>query len=202
MRLIAFGDSHTYGGELPGGSGSGHAGNFGYTEPSPVAWPQLVANHLDCECVNIAQPGYSNKEILMRVLKFQFQPMDHVIILWTHVSRDIIFTHNGNDVKVSASRLNENPKVKYYYMAHGDHDMQVSAWLCMDHAASHLQLQNIKFGMATYDTWNAGSRVGKNHININKTFQDLGTDFLPDNAHFGVQSHVSLSKQMISDLGW
>lgn len=202
MRLIAFGDSHTYGEELPGGSGHGLAGKFGYDEPSPVAWPQLVANHLGCECINVAQPGYSNKEILTRVLKFQFQPMDRVVILWTHVSRDVIFEHNGNDVKVSANRLNENPRVKYYYMAHGDYDMQVSAWLYMDHAAAHLQSQNIDFGMATYDAWNKQSCVGKNHININKTLQDLGTDFTQDKIHFGVQSHVSLSKQMISDLGW
>lgn len=202
MRLIAFGDSHTYGEELPGGGGHGYAGKFGYDQPSPAAWPQLVANHLTCECVNLAQPGHSNKEILTRVLKFQFQPMDHVVILWTHVSRDVIFEHDGDDVKISSNRLNENPRVKYYYMAHGDHDMKISAWLCVNHAALHLQHQHINFGMATYDAWDSQLCVGPNYININKTFQDHAVDLAKDNMHLGVHSHVSLSKQMISDLGW
>lgn len=202
MRLIAFGDSHTYGGELPGGSGHGHAGKFGYDQPSPVAWPQLIANHLNCECVNVAQPGYSNKEILTRILKFQFQPMDRAVVMWTHVTRDVIFTHNDNDIKIGPNRINDSPRVKYYYMAHGDHDMQVSAWLYMDHAALYLQSQQVEFAMTTYDAWNPLSRIGKNHININKTFQDLGTDFVQDKIHFGVQSHISLSEQIISDLGW
>ena len=202
MRVIAFGDSHTYGEELPGGGGHGLAGKFGYDQPSPVAWPQLIADQLSYECVNLAQPGYSNKEILISILKYNFQPDDRALVLWTHIARDVIFEIGGTDVKVSPNRIKDNFKAKYYYMSHGEHDMKISAWLHVSHAASHFHAQQIKFGMATYDAWDSDLCVGTNYININKTFRDHAVDLAKDNMHLGVQSHVNMSRQIISDLGW
>jgi len=60
MRLIAFGCSYTYGAGLedcftpPIGHGP---------IPSKFAWPQLVANELNMECINMSSSGASNKEI-------------------------------------------------------------------------------------------------------------------------------------------
>jgi hypothetical protein len=202
MRLIAFGDSNTYGDGLPGVGGHGLAGQYGYDQPSPMAWPQLLADRLNCECLNLAQPGYCNKEILASILKFQFEPTDHVVVLWTHVSRDVVFEDHNSHVKISAAKAKDSPKVRHYFMAHSEYDMQVTAWLQMSHAALYLQSQQVKFAMATYDTWDPALCIGKNYTSVNKTFRDVGVDFGSDNIHFGTQSHINLTEQMIKDLCW
>ena len=84
MRLITFGCSYTYGTGLedcftpPLGSGP---------IPSKFAWPQLVANDLNMDCVNMSSPGSSNKEILNTLLNFKFDSSDVVIVMWTFLER-------------------------------------------------------------------------------------------------------------------
>ena len=57
-RLITFGCSNTYGHGLP----DCHVPpNEAGPNPSKVAWPQLLADRRGLECVNLGQPGGSNK---------------------------------------------------------------------------------------------------------------------------------------------
>ena len=84
MRLITFGCSFTY----------GHGLEDCFTpplEPGPIpskfAWPQLVANDLNMDCVNMSSPGSSNKEILHTLLNFKFNSTDVVVIMWSFIER-------------------------------------------------------------------------------------------------------------------
>jgi len=89
-RLIAFGCSHTYGVGLP------DCYKLGKTlgTPSKLSWPQLVANELNYECVNLSEPGSSNKRITYNVSKFNFLSTDLVMILWTYPARHCIIKDN------------------------------------------------------------------------------------------------------------
>ncbi len=93
MRLITFGCSITF--------GNGLKDCFDVKlkcmgdEPSHYAWPQLVANKLGLECVNLSMSGSSNKLILKRIQDFDFCKNDLVIIMWTYTNRYTIFHNDG-----------------------------------------------------------------------------------------------------------
>ena len=73
-RLVAFGCSHTY------GEGLEDCWNWETRKAGPVAskfaWPQILANLLKRECVNLGRRGASNKEILHNIQMFDFEKDD------------------------------------------------------------------------------------------------------------------------------
>jgi len=82
-RLVTFGSSTTFGQALP--DTWDYKKNIPIPDqgPSKYAWPQLLANKLDVECINLSKPGISNKEIWYTILNTKFKPDDKVIILWS-----------------------------------------------------------------------------------------------------------------------
>ena len=88
-RLIAFGDSFTYG----HGLADCHVPvkNWAGPNPSKFAWPQVLGDMLGLEVVNKAICGSSNVQILKEILNFEdFVSYDTVIVGWTFNMRDCI----------------------------------------------------------------------------------------------------------------
>lgn len=85
MRIIAVGCSFTYGQYLDTDSPA-------CTQPSLQAWPNIVAQHFDADCVNMGWPGGSPRYCMVRLLDFQFQPGDVACILWPSIFRHYITT--------------------------------------------------------------------------------------------------------------
>ena len=81
-RLVTFGDSYTQGTGLT----EDMMGPF-LKKASPIAWPQLTADHLSFECVNKGLGGISPKALAYMVDEFDFQPDDIVVIMWPDRSR-------------------------------------------------------------------------------------------------------------------
>lgn len=71
-RLVVHGCSFTYGQELKSRDNS---------------WPMLLSKYLRYSQLNLSFPGYSNDQILMDMVKVDYQPDDLVIIGWSHYSR-------------------------------------------------------------------------------------------------------------------
>jgi hypothetical protein len=104
MRLITFGCSYTQGIGLDGGTFQDHEY---YRSPqdtilnikpaSEHAWPHLLADKLNLECVNLGRGGSSPKFTLQMIKEFQFQPSDTVIIQWPSVDRRVIWAEEGSD---------------------------------------------------------------------------------------------------------
>ena len=87
MRLVTFGCSHTFGAGLPDvWDFENHTPIF-TQGPSKYAWPQLLADKLNIECVNAGQPGASNKEVWYHIINTKFKKNDIVIILWPQLPR-------------------------------------------------------------------------------------------------------------------
>lgn len=93
-RLIACGCSFTYGQGLL--DCVGFNGGPG-TQPSKYAWPQVCADVLGIPCVNIAECGLGNKHIAYRILNFDFEPGDIVVVMWSFFTRHCVIL-DKNDV--------------------------------------------------------------------------------------------------------
>ena len=86
MNIVAFGCSSTYGEAL---------GNEKHNDPSPLAWPQILADLFKCTVDNKGESGKSNKEILHKILNYNFTKEDVVFICWTFLDRYCLIRESG-----------------------------------------------------------------------------------------------------------
>lgn len=64
--------------------------HFGALEPEKeISFPNLIAKHINYECVNTAKVGYNNKQIFKGAKLFKPKKKDLVIISWSSPYRDI-----------------------------------------------------------------------------------------------------------------
>ena len=153
MRLITFGCSLTQGVGLDGGDWQNHEY---YRSPqdailkiksaSNLAWPHLLADKLNLECVNLGRGGSSPKFVFQMIKEFQFQPTDTVIIQWPMGHRKVIW---ANEDEVSTTFY--NPKVykelspqyedhhRYYQTYTTDFDNLWELGLLIEGAHNHLK---------------------------------------------------------------
>jgi hypothetical protein len=197
-RLIAFGDSFTYGHGLddchipPGLAGP---------TPSKLAWPNILGDMLDFEVVNKAKPGHSNIQILRDILSFDFLPTDTIIVGWTYPERDYIFKKNilGIDMSFKISPwIEDKTIIKKWLSIHTELDLSIRAGLHIHHADCFLKTKQIKqYHFCA-------------HRNILTTTPEftitpenfLNTKILPrmdkglDNSHPGPESHRQAAKNL------
>jgi hypothetical protein len=105
-RLVAFGDSVTYG----QGMEDCNEPNFAPGPiPSRFAWPQLLADKLNIQVINNSLSGISNLHMLWRILNFEFQPNDICVVQWTHFGRTPLtrLTYEYNDKEWLADDYNK-----------------------------------------------------------------------------------------------
>lgn len=191
QRLIAFGDSFTYGHHLPDCVSS----------PSEYAWPKILGNLLGRTVINKSSPGSSNIEILFNVLEFKFQPSDLVIMGWTFVHRDLIYKKslfgrffNQNDHhRIS---LNDNNEIsKKWQEVHNTHDRAIRSGLLIEHCDLYLTHLSVKhyhfFALDKFNTKPIWTHRPKTWIN--KTVIKY-KDFALDDKHPGIESHKHAAK--------
>ena len=139
MRLVTFGCSMTLGDALPD--------RWDYEKkkpdcnkgPSKYAWPQLLADKLNIECVNAGFSGASNKKIWWDALNFDYQNTDIVIILWSFLSRSCIITGpNIRDHITFGTWSDNDPGVSFYKHWYREYDMLVDFYLRCNHLHNFL----------------------------------------------------------------
>ncbi len=111
-RLVTFGCSFTYGHGLPDCRYDGDSEEYNdpkqVESPSKYAWPQVAADTLGVECVNMAKPGIGNKHILYRIVNFDFEPTDIVVVMWSYFDRHSVILNNGSVEDLSAWRISDD----------------------------------------------------------------------------------------------
>jgi hypothetical protein len=157
-RLITFGCSLTYGHGLEDcWTKSGHP----TINPSKYAWPQLVADELEIECLNFSQPGASNKYILYTLQNFVFQKNDIVLCLWSHAERYTVLKEN--DYRIIGPWINEKYVKMYYKHLYDDYDGLHDLYTRANWAKNYLDLLDIKnlhavcsekYKSKLFDAWN------------------------------------------------
>jgi len=143
-RLIAFGDSMTYGVGLedcwPNTKNS-----------SKYCWPELVASTLGRKCINKSVPGSSNKRIWYTISKFKFRPDDLVLILWTYPDRTAVIQNPFNITNLLPSQVgNSHREVEimarsYYENLHAYYDADITTKLYIRDSYNHLIGLGIEF---------------------------------------------------------
>jgi len=107
--LWATGCSHTYGDDL---------------QDKTQAWPYLLANMLDLECVNNAVSGGSNERIVYQTVKSK--PTKLKIIAWTYIERFTRYDPSNNfeinfNPALEHSLYGQQPNFKKYGKLHYMH---------------------------------------------------------------------------------
>lgn len=209
LRLIAFGDSNTYGHSLPDKPSVYDPLTKLYTaadEPSDLAFPKLIANHFDIPVINLSSPGGSNRLIWYNIINFDFQPDDIVICTWTYSNRScLIMPDRIENLGVWPSMV---PAVKNYakFIASSNSklDLETSSYLYMDHSLKYLKnkvkkVQNYKVHRPDYKKIPPWCE-----IDFICALGDIVSleekDFALDGKHYGVKSHEKFAKRMIQDL--
>lgn len=200
-RLVAFGCSTTFGHGLKDcfvpPLDPGH-------KPSLLAWPQLVANKLDRQCINKGVPGASNKLIWNIVMNTQYRHSDIAIISWSYPERWCIIKsiENAEDIK-EVSIYDESKASKAFYKhIHNEADMDVDLNLRMHH--THLYLNSL--GVQNYHTvldrdifnrqkWNSAPMLTSDF----EAIRQLHPRAL-DNSHPGPGAHQQHAEEIYNEI--
>jgi len=156
-RLVAFGDSYTYGDGLADcwvkhSSDNYTSGNV----CSQYAWPALVAKNLGYSVVNSSCSGLSNLGMLHRLLNTVFTENDVCVIMWSFPHRDMIFNKNymphianfntNRDYTNRTTHVGswmDDDLTKYWMLTHNNTDLLIRSWLHIHHANLYLDSLNI-----------------------------------------------------------
>jgi len=200
MRVVAFGCSNTYGHGLddcwnPDTNGPG-------PHPSKYAWPQLLADKLNVQCVNMGIPGASNKLIWKSIVDFVFKKDDKVFVLWSNPDRWCIFNDKGIDLEIA--HWNKSKKSQMFYkVLYNSYDLFLDTNMRMSHASHHLNIMNI----VNYHnvTENIELKKYAKHVNVFSNvvpFSELKFkyDFAKDKVHAGPIAHKAYVKQILKEI--
>ena len=208
MRLVAFGCSFTFGDALPD--------TWDYEKkkldrnkgPSKFAWPQLLADKLNIECLNNAHGGASNDDIFELILNFNFQQDDIIIILWTFISRISIFRENGECYRIrkfDAPRTynKSNTYYKYFYQeTDAIRNLSIKAnytQYCLKEKILKQSYVQKRLGNFNFPSWNNVNFFNNDidaFLNYKKRLYDEGLD----GVHPGPKSHEAFANNLYLDL--
>jgi len=209
-RLVAFGCSNTYGEGLPDCwvlSPSGRNMRDG-PNPSKFAWPMVLSNIMDLECVNLSLPAASNKWICDKVLNTELSSTDTVVIMWSYVDRTCFFQDDNTFKRlmiqdVTNDAMPESSDKKYtkgfYKRFYTRTDLLIETFMKINFAKLFLDTHGIKNYHFTCDNdlvlnkapvWNC----------TNFTLPDALSGNMPDkaldNQHPGPITHSTMASQM------
>ena len=157
MRLLAVGDSFTYGEELS------NLNN---------AWPYLLGNKLGYEITNLAKPGSGNTRMIRHAVE-QINNYDLIVIAWSHFARTELADENGfYDLWPGCSALSHkesNPwrseVINYYSKHHNDQYLYNQYLINIILIQHYLKFNNKKYIML--DTF-GNNNYRKNNTVVNQ----------------------------------
>lgn len=194
-RLIAFGDSMTYGVGLKDCWPS-------TLRSSKFAWPEIVANAIGRKCINKSFPGSSNKRIWYTIKRFKFRPDDIVFVCWSYPNRNAIIHSPFRITNLLPSQtLDDTNSVakNYYNELYSFYDADLMTELFIRDTEN--MLSNIQHYHMTAESFD--KRLFRN-VPYLKIFIGEFEDDYPkalDNDHLGEEGHKAFSKKILDLLG-
>jgi hypothetical protein len=202
-RLVTFGCSFTYGHSLSDCYiGNGRPGD----SPSKFAWPNLLAEKLNYECLNLSACGSGNYQILLDILRTDFEQDDLVVIGYSYFDRyeNYLMTDKidaGFQITSKSKKLKHRIEINKVMLGETSEEQKFwNNWLSIQHAEMILNSKNIK----NYSFLNVPEIALEtkpdlidmenfiDHINLN--FKDYALD----NEHPGIKTHQLQSEQLYS----
>lgn len=205
-RVVAFGCSNTYGQALPDCHIMEGSHSKGLEHPSQYAWPNVFAKLMRKPCLNLSQPGSSNRQILYRILNYnKYNQKDCVIILWSYIYRDCIFLEDDVTqlhLREWSGQPEEN-KIwrKYKVKTTNEYDEVIRNIHYIDYADMFLK-QRVDYVMhyVTEDVLlhHQENYVGADIIRNGKKLMNPFPRGL-DNAHPGIEAHKAMAETVVKD---
>lgn len=187
-RVVVFGASYAYGHGLP----DCHiAPNEPGIVPSKFAWPQIIANQLDAECLNMSEPGSSNKRIWHTIVNFDFKETDIIFVLWTGIDRTCVL----KDVS-TVDDIGPWMDIDYYKKYHSDYDAEMQTKLYISHTT--LLRPKIK-NLITSKKYQYLLELGGNTTDHIPVYLRNYIDIYPlalDNVHPGIECHKMFAEDL------
>lgn len=221
MRIVSFGPSEMYGHSLED--------CFVYPNlpgelPSKFAYPNLVANYLECECINLSSPGSGALDILIKILNFDFKPTDTILVQWPSLGTATLISEDANLINIQPWMAEDSFKIlkhpvgadliqyqsdksklsideqltmaRNFYKTHSDRHLSITNCLYMDYAALYLDNKNLKKVFGGGESWNFEYSPVKDH-RVMKNHNNF-SDFALDGQHPGPIWHQQIAKEIIS----
>jgi len=185
-RLIAFGCSYTR------GTGLDDVWNFEknssiFPTPSKHAWPQLLADELNVECINLGKGGLSNKAIWHDFVNFNFQDNDIIFVHWTFLDRYHFYENKNKGYIIDHKGQHTRDKVFFKHL----NDL----YLRMNHVNSLQKVHNLLVDPIENVDWNTVTPLDV-YLNDYKIKYPRAND----NSHPGMLAHKEFSKQLLQNL--
>jgi hypothetical protein len=195
-RVIAFGCSYTRGTALDDVWDYTNNRSI-FPQPSKYAWPQLVADKLDMECINLGLGGASNKHIWHSVLNFDFKYNDLIFIHWSFMDRYHFFEDESTDYQIDHRGNTKRDRAFFEYL-HSDYDMLMDMYTRINHVDSFLLSKNryhLQIEPTTAPAWN-------NTVMLPTTFNQfkLNHPRANDGSHPGMLAHRDFANSIIENL--
>lgn len=195
-RVVAFGCSFTRGTALDDVWDFNNNCSI-FPQPSKYAWPQLIANELKVECVNLGKGGASNKLIWHTIVNFNFRSNDLVFIHWSFLDRYHFFESREKGYVVD-HRSNDPRDKAFFKHLHSDYDMLNDMYMRINHIDSllygktryHLQIQP-----TIAPKWN-NTQIQEVYLNDYKIKYPRAND----NSHPGMLAHKEFASALLQTL--
>lgn len=198
MRLVAFGCSFTRGTALDD-IWDFEKGCSIFPQPSKYAWPQLIADKLGLECVNLGKGGHSNKAIWHTIVNFEFHSDDLIFVHWSFLDR--YHYYESKDVGHTIDHRSNNIRDKSFFKyLHSDYDMLNDMYMRVNHVDSllygktryHLQIEP-----TIAPVWN-NTKIEDIYLNNYKNKYPRAND----NSHPGMLAHREFAFKLLQTLGY
>lgn len=209
-RLVVFGCSQTYGHCLPDCyiPDSTHYDGVAIADnPSRFAFPQIVADKINRQCVNRSYPGSSVKFSWYESVNFEYLSTDIVIFVWTLPNRSMVIDKNNQIDHIGCwPSLDKLNKVYQYFVGVGnsDNNLEIEAWHHMDHANRVVvpQVQRVlNYCLVSANYENCPKWATFDFIEgFDRVVKPPELDFALDNSHYGLRSHRVIAKRIMRDL--
>lgn len=192
-KLVTFGCSFTFGHGL---SDCHVSPDYPGPTPSIYAWPSIVSNSLNNRLDNISRCGASNLEILYKILNYNFNNNDLVVVMWSKPDRDLIFKDQS---MIPLGVWDTDTLTKDWLNVHSEEDLATRSWLYIHHASLYFKEKQIKH----YNIF-AHLHFLKKHkpsfLNIDYLEIEMGEgiDKALDGKHPGPKTHKMIADQLLT----
>ena len=191
--LVTFGDSCTYGHGLK--DCIAKDGRNPGKKPSKFAWPTLLAEQMDYDCVNLGIPGASNKEILHKVLDTKLPDNAVVIMGWSFYNRTCIIKKHS--IEQIGNWQNSKASKSFFKHLHDDYDMHMDFYMranLIKNYLDNLGIENYHWRIEEIlekqePRWNSVKFLDFDYHKIKKKYP-----LAMDNLHPGPEAHEKLAE--------
>ena len=200
-RLITFGCSHTYG--------------QGLEDRETQAWPYLVADKLNLECINQGRMGASITLMYYLLMSFDYQEGDKVICLWSYPNRRHFLKSESESIDILPFQATQPERtteekhlraVAYYDLIFAEYGNRFENRMMINHSYNYLKSKGVK----SYHTYVLNyedpslyfeSRAGKvPYLKVNWHRAWANGDRTEDTFHGGVEVHKNFAKQIVEEI--